>query len=152
MTFKLRLFAVAIGVMIAASVANDATAGVIYSANFNNYDFGTTYPGIDTNPGSLAATFSADAGSGSISFEVAAYGTLDGPDNPSNSDFFHFYLNGNLLFAGSWGLGGGGGTGGIIFNPNGGTATVQASPYAISAVPTRQRITVSWTYQFRSRW
>ena len=71
-------------------------------------------------PSSFEAVFTADAGTGNLSFDLLGFKSLDGYNNCCG-DVFHLGLNGTEIFVGAFNLGGGG-SNAILFNPNGGTA------------------------------
>jgi len=58
------------------------------------------------SPYSFDAGFNAGAGAGLVSVQLQGYNTLDG--NNEYVDFFHVSVNGNEVFTGTFGLGGGG--------------------------------------------
>lgn len=75
-----------------------AQANVLYTA-------GNT--GEMESPHSFDVNFDAAAGAGSVNVQLQGYRSLDG-DN-SWVDLFHVSVNGNEVFTGTFGLGGGGG-------------------------------------------
>ena len=72
-------------------------------------------------PGSFEAVFTADAGTGNLSFDLLGFKSLDGYNNCCG-DVFHLGLNGTEIFVGAFNLGGGG-SNAILSIPNGGTAS-----------------------------
>lgn len=77
-----------------------------------------TPTGILSSPSSITRSFASGSGAGNISFEIQGYLSLDGSN--CCTDTFSLYNDSDLLFQGTFNLGGGGAD--IVFaNPNGAT-------------------------------
>jgi len=77
-----------------------------------------TPTGILASPSSITRSFASDSGAGNITFEIQGYLSLDGSN--CCTDTFSFYNDSDLLFQGTFNLGGGG-TDIVFANPNGAT-------------------------------
>ena len=101
--------------LTALLAAAGTQASTIYSDNFSGL-------GELVSPGVINTSFNAGSGSGTLSFELAGYGSLDGYNNCC-TDIFSLYVNGNDIFDASFNLGGGG-TNTFLSNPFNATALV----------------------------
>jgi hypothetical protein len=77
-----------------------------------------TPTGILPSPSSITRNFASGSGAGNITFEIQGYLSLDGSN--CCTDTFSFYNDSDLLFQGTFNLGGGG-TDIVFANPNGAT-------------------------------
>jgi hypothetical protein len=77
-----------------------------------------TPTGILPSPDSITRSFASGSGAGNITFEIQGYLSLDGSN--CCTDTFSFYNDSDLLFQGTFNLGGGG-TDIVFANPNGAT-------------------------------
>ncbi|QOJ23496.1 MAG: PEP-CTERM sorting domain-containing protein [Gammaproteobacteria bacterium] len=77
-----------------------------------------TPTGILPSPSSITRSFASGSGAGNITFEIQGYLSLDGSN--CCTDTFSFYSDSDLLFQGTFNLGGGG-TDIVFANPNGAT-------------------------------
>ncbi|UJP01663.1 MAG: PEP-CTERM sorting domain-containing protein [Nitrosomonas sp.] len=76
--------------------------------------------GILSSPSSITRSFASGSGAGNISFEIQGYLSLDGSN--CCTDTFSLYNDSDLLFQGTFNLGGGG-TDIVFVNPNGAAYT-----------------------------
>ncbi|UJP07531.1 MAG: PEP-CTERM sorting domain-containing protein [Nitrosomonas sp.] len=79
-----------------------------------------TPTGILSSPSSITRSFASGSGAGNISFEIQGYLSLDGSN--CCTDTFSLYNDSDLLFQGTFNLGGGG-TDIVFVNPNGAAYT-----------------------------
>lgn len=109
-------FFAAVALMAGIGLQADRTeAAVLLDTDFSGV-------GQMATPGSFSTSFSgAAAGSGSITFELAGYLSLDGFGNCC-TDTFSLSVNGTPVFSGSFNMGGGG-TNVILLAPFGATAS-----------------------------
>ena len=77
-----------------------------------------TPTGILPSPSSITRSFNSGSGAGNITFEIQGYLSLDGSN--CCTDTFSLYNDSDLLFQGTFNLGGGG-TDIVFANPNGAT-------------------------------
>lgn len=77
-----------------------------------------TPTGILPSPSSITRSFSSGSGAGNITFEIQGYLSLDGSN--CCTDTFSLYNDSDLLFQGTFNLGGGG-TDIVFADPNGAT-------------------------------
>lgn len=104
---------------ITAATVAVVTLAPLHSVNAASVIFQDLTPtGILPSPSSITRNFASGSGSGNISFEIQGYLSLDGSN--CCTDTLSFYNDSNLLFQGTFNLGGGG-TDIVFANPNGAT-------------------------------
>jgi hypothetical protein len=86
-------------------------SGTTTPGSFSNIEGG--YGGIGT-PGQISWGVATGAGAGTLGFEIAGYGSLDGQN--CCTDTLTVYTNGTEVFSGTFNLGGGGNNV-IFYNP-----------------------------------
>ena len=116
--------------LAATTLSLGAQAGIVYSS-------GPLSSTPIASPGSLTATFNANAGAADLSFDLSGFASLDG-DN-FWIDVFTLTVNGVEAYSGTFNLGGGG-VSRDLYNP-GGIATTHVTTYGDDANPASQATT-----------
>ena len=78
-------------------------------------------------------SFSSGAGAGSLAFQIQGFGSLEGAGTSCCTDGLVVMLDGVLLFAGTFNLGGGG-TNIVFSNPNGGTFNASSPGFGLGGL------------------